>query len=135
MLQLAAYLQFILVVGHILVLPWLDEAFSIYGIGKLMRQIAVHGACLPYLITIIIAGSFALCGFYALSACGRIRRLPLLWVGIFFIAFVFILRASVGVYWMYSARNYEFTQLSAALISGFIGLLYLMGGIKQLKRQ
>lgn len=135
MLRLAAYLQFALAIAHLLVLPWLNEAFQIYGIGKLMGHIAAYGAYWPYLITIIIAGCFALGGLYAISACGRIRRLPLLWTGIFFIAFVFIARALMGAYWMYSSHNFDFTSLSSVLIAGFIGLLCLVGGIKQLKPQ
>ena len=134
MLRLAAYLQFLLAIGHIIVMPWLDEAFRLYGINTIMERIAAHGAILPYIITLIIALGFTICGLYALSACGRIRKLPLLWSGIFAIAAVFIGRAMMGAYWMYSSHNFEFTSLSAALASGFIGLLYLIGGINQLRK-
>jgi hypothetical protein len=133
MLRIAAYLQFFLAIGHILVMPWLEEAFKLYGIDKVMNQIAAYGAFWPYLLTIAIASCFVLCGLYALSACRCIRRLPLLWYVIFFIAAIFCIRAMIGVYWMVSTLRCDVPQLSAAIISGFIGLLYLIGGIKQLK--
>ena len=86
MLLLGAILNFVLAVGHLICLFFLDVAFKFYGIDGMMNEIASHGACLPYVITVVVAGCFALCGFYALSAAGKIRRLPLLWLGIFFVA-------------------------------------------------
>ena len=133
MLRLAAVLNLILAAAHIACMPWLDVAFRLYGIDGMMNEIASHGAALPSLITIVIAVCFALCGMYALSADGRIRRLPLLWTGIFFIAAIFLTRAGIGCFWMLENGRCPFTDISAVVVSGGIGLLYLTGGIKRLR--
>ncbi len=131
MLRTAAILNFILATGHIICMPWLDEAFRLYGIEGIMNDVASYGRILPYLITTIIAGCFALCGVYALSAAGGIRELPFLRTGIFFIAVVFLFRAATGCFEMLSAWKFPFIDISSVIVSGGIGLLYLTGGIKK----
>ncbi len=133
LLNIAGWLNIILALAHILCMPWLDAAFRLYGIKSLMDQIASNGCYWPYVITLVIAACFALCGLYALSAEGRIRKLPLLWLGIFSIAAVFLFRAGIGCYWMIDRGQYPMTDVSSAIISGGIGLLYLIGGISKLK--
>ncbi|MDD2952647.1 MAG: hypothetical protein PHC95_05725 [Parabacteroides sp.] len=120
-------------IAHVLCMPWLDAAFRLYGINEQMNQIASYGGYWPYVITLVIAACFALCGLYALSAEGSIRKLPLLWLGIFTIAVVFLFRAGIGCYWMFDRGQYPMTDLSSVAISGGIGLLYLLGGIQKLK--
>lgn len=133
MFRLAAILEFLLAIGHIACLPWLEPLFKMYGIDDIMNGIASYGAILPYIITIIIALCFALCGLYALSAAGMIRRLPLLWTGIYFIAFVFLSRAGIGCYLMINDGRYPLTDVSSVIVSGIIGLLYLFGAIERFK--
>lgn len=133
MLRLAAILNFILAIGHIACMPWLDVMFRLYGIDGVMNDIASYGSALPYLITIVIAICFALCGIYALSADGSIQRLPLLWTGISVIAFVFLFRACLGCLGMIESGQYYATDISSAVVSCVIGLLYLIGGIARFK--
>ncbi|SRR5574344_1726327 len=134
-LRIAAALNFLLAIGHILCIPWLDTAFRLYGIDGLMIQIASHGIYIPYIITLAIATFFALCGVYALSADGIIRKLPFLWTGVFTIAIVFLFRAGIGCFWMLSNSHYPITDLSSVAISGCIGSLYLIGGICEMKNK
>ncbi len=131
MLRLAAIFNFLLAIGHLVCMPWLDTVFKLYGINGIMNDIASRGAVLPYLITIIIAICFAMCGLYALSADGQIRKLPLLWTGIFFIAAVFLFRAIIGGFGMIESGQCPFTDMSSAIVSCVIGLLYLVGGINK----
>ena len=132
-LCIAAWLNIALAIAHVLCMPWLDAAFRLYEINDLMDQIASHGWYWPYVITLVIAACFALCGLYALSAEGRIRKMPLLWMGVFTIAAIFLFRAGVGCYWMIDRGQCPLTDVSSVVISGGIGLLYLIGGISKLK--
>lgn len=135
MLLLGAILNFVLAVGHLICLFFLDVAFKFYGIDGMMNEIASHGACLPYVITVVVAGCFALCGFYALSAAGKIRRLPLLWLGIFFVAFVFLGRAFFGIYGVCAEAKTGLPVYSSIFVAGVIGLLYFVGGIVKILKK
>ncbi|MDD2962250.1 MAG: hypothetical protein PHR45_09275 [Muribaculaceae bacterium] len=133
LLSIAGWLNIALAIAHVLCMPWLDAAFRLYGINDLMNQFASNGWYLPYVITLVIAVCFALCGLYALSADRHIRKLPLLWLGIFTIAAIFLFRAGIGCYWMFDRGQCPTTDLSSVVISGGIGLLYLIGGISKLR--
>lgn len=132
LLSVGAWLNIALAVSHILCMPWLDAASRLYGIDGLMNQIASHGCYWPYVFTLVIAVCFVLCGIYALSADGLIHKLPLLRLGIFTIAVIFLFRAGIGCYSMFDKKQYSITDLSSVSISGGIGVLYLLGGIKKL---
>lgn len=134
MLRTGAILNFIIALGHIVCLFFLDTAFQFYGIDGIMNDIAgQYGACVPYLITVVLVCGFTVFGLYGLSADGVIHRLPLLWFGVFGIALLYLLRAFWGVYTMVSTDTYMLKSISSAVISSLIGLLYLCGGIKKQK--
>lgn len=130
MLRLGAYLNFLIAAGHVAALFFLDAAFRYYGIDGIMHAIASHGAALPYLITVALIAVFVVCGLYALSAAGRIRRLPLLWTGVFGIAAAYLLRALWGLLAMAASAVWDFRGLSAFALSALVGTLYLIGGIQ-----
>ena len=130
MLKIGAYLNFIIAAGHMVALFFLDTAFHYYGIDGIMGKIAEYGTLLPYLITVGLACVFVLSGLYALSAAGYIRKLPLLWTGVFCIAATYLLRAVWGLFSMASDGVWDFKGLSAFAVSELVGLLYLMGGVK-----
>ena len=129
-LVIGACLNFIIAAGHVAALFFLDAAFRYYGIDGIMDTIAEYGAALPYLITIGLICAFVVCGLYALSAAGYVRKLPLLWTGVFAIATVYLLRALWGVVSMVSDGIWDFKGISAMAVSGIVGLLYLFGGLK-----
>lgn len=130
MLKIGAYLNFIIAAGHIAALFFLDAAFRYYGIDGIMNRIAEYGAALPYLITMGLVCAFIVCGLYALSADGRIRKLPLLWTGIFCIAGVYLMRTVWGIVSMAANGIWDFKGISAMAAAGIIGLCYLLGGLK-----
>jgi len=124
-----AMINFIIGIGHLACLACLNRVFEIYDITDIMTRFAeIYGGYFPYILTVIIALCFFSCGIYGLSACGIIRRLPLLKLGIFAIASVFIFRALCGIFMMIS--GFTCIELSSTSVSALVGLLYLFGGIK-----
>ena len=76
-LRLGAILHFIIAIGHVACLFFLEEAFKAYGILDDMTSMCFGQAWLLYVLTIALALAFAVAGLYALSASGDIKRLPL----------------------------------------------------------
>ena len=76
-LRLGAILHFIIAIGHIACLFFLEEAFKAYDILDEMNSLCFGQTWLLYVLTIALALAFAVAGLYALSASGDIKRLPL----------------------------------------------------------
>lgn len=130
MLKTAAVLNFLLAAGHVLCLFRLDAAFRLYRIEPVMDRLAACWAPIPYLVTLGVACGLAVCGFYALSAAGAIRPLPLLRPIVYAIGAVFSLRAIAGFAVMGLSGSFPPADLSAAVVTGLIGALYLAGGLR-----
>ena len=130
MLKIGAALNFILAIGHVLCLFCLDAAFRLYRIEPIMDRLAARWSPIPYLITLGVACGLAVCGLYALSAAGTIRPLPLLRPAVYTIGVVFALRGLAGFIAMGISGSFPPADLSAAVIAGTIGTLYLAGGIR-----
>mgnify|MGYP003427410837 FL=1 len=128
-LFIGAIINFIISVGHLACLGCLQRMFLIYDIADEMNGFTEScGTNFPYIITVIIALGFFACGIYGLSACGKIRRLPLLKLGVFAIAAVFLFRALWGISIMID--SFTIIELSSTLVSAVVGLLYLYGGVR-----
>jgi|WetSurMetagenome_2_1015567.scaffolds.fasta_scaffold47156_1 hypothetical protein len=124
-----AIINFIIGIGHLACLACLNRVFEIYDITDIMNRFAeTYGGDFPYILTVIIALCFFSCGIYGLSACGIIRRLPLLKLGILAISSVFLIRALWGISIM--INGFTCLELSSTLVAALVGLLYLLGGIK-----
>ena len=130
MLKTGAILNFMLAIGHVLCLFRLDVVFRLYRIDPIMDRLASCWPPIPYLMTLGVACGLAGCGFYALSAAGTIRPLPLLRPIVYAIGGLFLLRALVGFIAMGSSGSYPITELSAAVVAGVVDTLYLAGGIR-----
>ena len=76
-LRLGAILHFIIAIGHVACLFFLEEAFKAYEILDEMTNMCFGQTWLLYVLTIALALAFAVAGLYALSASGDIKRLPL----------------------------------------------------------
>lgn len=133
MLKTAAIMQFLLAAGHLLCLFRLDAAFRFYHIEPYMDALAGVHPALPAAITVAIACGLAGCGLYALSADGALPRLPLLRPAIYAIAALFLTRGLLGFVLMAAAGQAPASELTAAVISTAIGLLYLLGGLRALR--
>lgn len=126
LLIIGAICTSLLAIGHIWCLFYLEAAFKLYGINEMMAAIAAKSAALPYLITVIIAGLFALCAIWGFSGAGVIRRrMPLLKLGIAVVGIVFLGRGVWGVTML--ADHFSTLELTSTLVASVIGIFYLCG--------
>jgi len=133
-LLIGAFINIILFFGHLMCLISLDAVFKFYGIADFMNRFTkTYGESFPYILTIVVSLCFLACALYALSACGIIRRLPLMKECIYIIAAIFLLRALLGISML--INHFTYLELSSTSASMIIGLLYLLGGIKVLKEK
>ena len=134
MLKLGGYINIVIAIGHTVGLFWADKMFEVTGIGKEMTELAQTHSSLPYLLTIFVAIVFFIFGLYGLSADNKFRPLPLLKPVIFAIAGIYLLRG-IGelIFDLEKQQAYQFLEVTYSLIAVFIGLLFLIGGLKKWK--
>jgi hypothetical protein len=134
MLKLGGYINILIALGHIVGLFWADKMFEVTGIGKEMTELAQTHSSLPYLLTIFVAIVFFIFGLYGLSADNKFRPLPFLKLVIFTIAGIYLLRG-IGelIFDMEKQQANKFFEITYSLIAVFIGLLFLIGGLKKWK--
>ena len=124
-IRLGAVLHFIIAIGHLGCLFALDEAFDAYGIKEMMHKMVLGQVWMLYSLTICLALAFALAGFYALSASGDIRRLPLTRTAIIVIIVLYSLRALIGG-WS-CVVDFRWLQFFSSVIPAFIAWCYYPG--------
>lgn len=97
--------------------------FVFFGAPPAVVRSAEAGTWLAPVSTLLIAAAMGLCGLYAASALGWLRRLPLLRAGLAAMATVCLLRALVLVplAWRHPALLNTF-EVTAALVWGLAGL-------------
>lgn len=135
MLKLAAYINITIAIAHIVGLFWAEEMFEATGIAEEMAFAAqnIHHIY-PYFITIVVAIFFFVFGIYALSADGKIRKLPFTKPIIFLIAGVYLLRGfGELIYDIKIQQANQMLETSYSLVAVLIGLLFLIGGIRKWK--
>jgi hypothetical protein len=131
MLRLGGYINIIIAIGHIVGLLWAVQMFEVTGIGKEMGELSTIHYLLPYLLTISVAIVFFIFGLYGLSADNKFRQLPFLKPIILLIAGIFILRGFGGLI-TYNLKNQNsISQTIYSIIAIFIGIIYLVGGLKK----
>jgi len=134
MLRLGGYINILIAIGHIVGLIWAEQMFEVTGIGKEMNELAQTHSSLPYLLTIFVAVVFCIFGLYGLSADGKFRNLPLLKLGIFVIAGIYIFRGIGELIFDISQQVAPpVIETIYSLIALGIGLLFLFGGLKKWK--
>ena len=134
MLKLGGYINILISIGHIVGLFWADKMFEVTGIGKEMAELTQTHYSLPYLLTIFVAIVFFIFGLYGLSADNKFRQLPFLKPTIFVIAGIYLLRG-LGelIFDLEKQKANQFLEVTYSLIAVFIGLLFLVGGLKKWK--
>ena len=118
-LRSGAILHFIIAIGHVACLFFLEEAFKAYDILDEMTSMCFGHTWLLYALTITLALAFTVVGLYALSAAGDIKRLPLQRFVIIAIVVVYSIRAVLGLaslLWDFSWLNL-FSSLTPALVA------------------
>ena len=91
LLLYAAGLSFAIALLHVGIIFGGSAAYTYFGAPEL-APLEAAGSPVPDLLTAALALVFAVCGAYALAGAGRIRRLPLLPLGLWGIGAVFTLR-------------------------------------------
>ena len=134
MLRLGGYINILIATAHIVGLFWADQMFEVTGIGKEMSELAQTHSSLPYLLTIFVAIVFCIFGLYGLSADNNFRQLPFLKPAIFTISAIYLLRG-IGelIFDLEKQEANQFIEVTYSLIAVFIGLLFLIGGLKKWK--
>ena len=95
-LRLGALLHFLIALGHLICLFFLEEAFKVYGILDEMRHLCFGQEWLLYVATVWLAVGFAIAGLYALSVAGDMRKLPLQRLVMIAIVGLYSIRVIVG---------------------------------------
>ena len=135
MLRLGGYLNILIALLHIIGLFWADKMFELSGIADGMALAAdrIH-PFYPYFITVVVAFFFFLFGLYGLSADNKIRKLPFVKPITFLIAGIYLLRG-IGelIFDMDMQQGDPILETAYSLFAVFIGLLFLIGGLKNLK--
>lgn len=124
-LRFGAILHFIISIGHLACLFFLEEAFKAYGILDEMTNMCFGETWLLYVLTIVLALAFAVAGLYALSAAGDIKRLPLLRFVIIAIVVVYSIRTVLGLgslFW-----DFSWLKLFSSLTPALVAWCYLPG--------
>lgn len=134
MLKIGGYINILIAVAHIFGLFWSDKMFEITGIGKEMTELAEIHASLPYLLTIFVSIVFFIFGLYGLSADHKFRKLPFTKLSIFIIAGIYLSRG-IGelIFDMEMQQTNQLAEVTYSLIAIFIGLLFLIGGLRKWK--
>ena len=124
-LRLGALLHFLIAVGHLICLFFLEDAFRAYGILDEMKHLCFGQEWLLYVVTVCLAAGFTIAGFYALAAAGDIRKLPLRRLVMIAIVGLYSIRVIVGIGWLLYAFTY--LQFFSTLVPAFLVYCYLPG--------
>jgi len=132
LLLVAAGCSFWVTVVHLGIATFGPSWYRWFGAPSLAKRIEQGAALGPTLMTLGVAALFAVWACYALAGAGAIRRLPLLRIGLFVIAAIYLLRGVqvvpevVGLArGVVPARFVAFSAFSA-----FAGVVYLLGVLR-----
>lgn len=124
-LRLGASLHFLIAIGHLACLFFLEEALKAYGIWDLMKFLCFGQVWVLYVITVFLAIDFAIAGLYALSASKDIIKLPLQRLAIITIIGVYGIRTIVGTYWLIG--EFSYLQFFSTLVPTILVWCYMPG--------
>lgn len=124
-LRLGASLHFLIAIGHLACLFFLEKAFRAYDILDDMKHLCFGQEWLLYAITVCLAVGFAIAGFYALSATGDIRKLPLQRLAMIAIVGLYSVRVIVGAFWL--SHEFSYLQFFSTLVPALLVYCYLPG--------
>ena len=136
-LILGGVLSFAVALLHVVMIFIGAPAYRYFGAGEDMATAAESGSAFPALLTLFLAGIFAIWGFYGLSGAGVIWRLPLLKIALILIGAIYTLRG-VAVFqqlFQIATSSVEVAprEIVFSLVSLVIGLAYLIGTISNWK--
>lgn len=124
-LRLGAAIHFLIAIGHIVCLFFIEEAFKAFDIWELMQFLCFGQTWVLYVLTVSLALDFAIAGLYALSTSGDIIKLPLQRLAIITIIGVYGIRTIVGTYWLIG--DFSYLQLFSTLVPAILVWCYWPG--------
>ena len=124
-LRLGAILHFIIAIGHLICLLFLEEAFIAYGILDEMMHLCFGQELLLYVVTVCLAVGFAIAGLYALSVAGDMRKLPLQRLVMMVIVVLYSVRVIVGIGWL--LHEFTYLQFFSTLVPALLVYCYFPG--------
>ena len=124
-LRLGASLHYLIAMGHLICLFFLEEAFKAYDIWDEMRHLCFEQEWLLYVVTVCLAVGFAIAGLYALSVAGDLRKLPLRRMVMMVIVGLYSIRVIIGI----DCLLHEFTYLQffSSLVPALLVYCYFPG--------
>lgn len=128
----AAIFTALAALAHIGCIIFGADWYRFFGAGEQMAQMAEAGDWYPAVVTSVIVIFLAIWFFYALSAAGVIRRLPLLRLALCLIASIFLIRgiSFVMLMPMFPENSLTFWLVSSGICL-MIGILYAVGTYQQ----
>lgn len=124
-LRTGAALHFIIAIGHLVCLLFLDLAFEAYGIKETMQKMVMGNEWMLYAITVALAVAFGVAGFYGLSASRDIRRLPFTRLVCAAVVMLFSARSILG--FGTCIADFRWLQFISSLIPAFVAYCYWPG--------
>lgn len=131
-LRLGAALHFLMAIGHVACLFFLEAALRAYGILELMQMLCFSQEWALYVITILLSIGFVVAGIYALAANGDLNRLPLQGWGIRTVVCLYTARTIVGISWL--IRDFSYLQFFSTLVPACLIWCYMPGMEKKNKK-
>ena len=124
-LRLGALLHFLIAVGHLICLFFLEEAFKAYGILDEMKHLCFGQEWLLYVVTVCQTVGIAIAGLYALSVAGDMRRLPLQRLVMMVIVGLYSIRVIVGIDWL--LHEFSYLQFFSSIVPALLVYCYFPG--------
>lgn len=121
---LGAALNFLIGIGHLVCMFYLDAIFKIYGIDDFMDRFTAVNPVLPYVITAIIAMAFFVAGLYGIASLGIVNcHLPLQRIAVWVIVVVYFCRALYGVLVLFD--EFTWLEMSSVTVSLVLSVCYM----------
>ena len=124
-LRLGSFLHFLIAIGHLICLFFLEEVFKAYGILDEMKHLCFGQEWLLYVVTVCQTVGIAIAGLYALSVAGDMRRLPLQRLVMMVIVGLYSIRVIVGIDWLLHEFSYQ--QFFSSIVPALLVYCYFPG--------
>ena len=129
-LMIAGVSSFALALCHVVIIFVGPSAYDYFDIHAL-ALLAAQGSWIPALVTSCVIGYFVVCGLYAFSGAGMLRRLPWLRAVLIAIGAIYFVRGLAifwfAYLWLIGSSDAMFREIIFSLGSLLIGISYLFG--------